>query len=76
MLNFWGTFSYDSSDEVSGRNGLTRRVPNRKPAPIIAWMAMVKGLDLTGPIVKTTRLQSAVTPAPRAKLLKGVRYTH
>ena len=51
---------------------MTRRVPNRKPAPIIAWMAMVKGLDLTGPIVKTTRLQSAVTPAPRAKLFDWV----
>ena len=61
-------FSKESSDVVSGRNGFTRKVPRRNPAPIMACMAIVNGLDLTGPIVKTTRLQSAVTPAPRAKL--------
>ena len=38
-----------SSTPLSGRNGRTRNVAARKPAPIRAWNNMVKGLDFSGP---------------------------
>ena len=44
----------------SGRNGLTRNVATRKPTPMSAWNAMVKGRDLYGPIRYTTKVASAV----------------
>ena len=38
-------------ESSSGRKGLTKNVPAKNPAPITACIAIVKGLDRTGPIV-------------------------
>ena len=71
---------------LSGRKGLTRKVAARKPAPMRAWKAMVKGLeweycqtnilgqrtclDFSGPSRETIRLASAVQNAPRARICR------
>ena len=49
-----------SADALSGRNGLTKNVAASKPMPMKAWRALVNGLLLMGPMVKTTMDESAV----------------
>ena len=45
---------------------LTKKVAATNPTPTQACRALVKGLDLMGPMVKTKRLWSAVMNAPKA----------
>ena len=49
---------------LAGRKGWTRKVPRRKPILIKKWRALMKGLLLSGPSVKTRRMLSEVMNIP------------
>ena len=50
---------------MSGRKGLMTREPSMKPRATMAWRDWVKGGDLSGPSMYSTRELLAVSKLPR-----------